>query len=69
MTTSELEHKVTEDTVREFVQASRQAHEGYAHAAGYLESMVRELILQLPRAKRSLYRSQLKNDSVRMQRA
>jgi hypothetical protein len=66
MALSPLEIQVTKDTVREFVRVSQLEHEGYAYAAGYLESMVAELIKQLPQAKRSRYRIQFQNDTIRM---
>jgi hypothetical protein len=42
----------TSDAVSEFVKAAHDNYGNYAYAAGYLESMIKDLIGQLPKAKR-----------------
>ena len=47
------ESRETNDAINEFTKASYDNHGTYAYAAGYLESMIKEVILQLPKAKRA----------------
>lgn len=53
------ESRETTDAVREMVDRSFDLNSNYAYAAGYLQSLVSELIMQMPKAKRAEYRSQL----------
>ena len=43
------------ETVGQLTDASRAYHENYAFAAGYLGSMVAELVAQLPKNKQAEY--------------
>lgn len=47
------ESRETNNAVNEFIEASYNNNEGYAYAAGYLGSVVKDLIGQLPKAKRA----------------
>lgn len=47
------ECRETNDAVNEFTRASYDNYGNYAYAAGYLESMIKDLIGQLPKAKRA----------------
>lgn len=47
------ESRETSMAVSEFTSSSFENYGNYAHAAGYLESVVKDLIGQLPRAKRA----------------
>ena len=49
----------TRDAVNEMTAASYDRYEGHSYAAGYLGSMVVELIGMLPKAKRAEFREQL----------
>jgi len=51
-------------TVRAFVDDSYNHHQSYAHAAGYLQSFAAELIMQLPKAKRDQFMTQLLRSTV-----
>ena len=46
------ECRETSDAVSEFVKAAHDNYGNYAYAAGYLESMIKDLIGQLPKDKR-----------------
>ncbi len=46
------ESRETFEAINEFTKASFSNYNNYAYAAGYLESMIKEVILQLPKAKR-----------------
>jgi len=60
------ECRTTSDSVRAFVNVSADRHNGYAHAAGYLQSLVGDLIAELPRARREQVREQLDRDVQKM---
>jgi hypothetical protein len=53
------ESRETTDLVSDVVETSYDLHKNYGYAAGYLQSMVNELIAQLPKAKRVQYRDKL----------
>lgn len=46
------ECRETSAAINDFTVAAHENHGNYAYAAGYLESMIKEVILQLPKAKR-----------------
>jgi phage-related tail protein len=47
------ESRETSSAINEFTKASFENYGNYAYAAGYLESMIKDLIIQLPKAKRA----------------
>jgi len=54
------ECRETTDAVNEFVNSSQENYRGsYAYAAGALQSIVTELVGELPRARRAAYRERL----------
>jgi hypothetical protein len=46
------ECRETSEAVSEFVKAAHDNYGNYSYAAGYLESMIKDVINQLPKAKR-----------------
>jgi hypothetical protein len=59
------ESRETSDAVREMVNSSYDLYGSYSHAAGYLQSLVGELITELPRARRAQVREQLYQQAQR----
>jgi hypothetical protein len=53
------ESRETADAVREMVDCSYDLYKSYGHAAGYLQSLVNDLIRELPKARRAELRNQL----------
>jgi hypothetical protein len=53
------ESRETRGAVNEFVETSYDLYKSYGHSTGYLQSLVGDLISQLPKAKRAEYRAQL----------
>ena len=53
------ENAETREALKMFTEASYARKGSHSYAAGYLESVVVELIGQLPKAKRQEYRAQL----------
>jgi hypothetical protein len=51
------ECRETSSAINEFTKASLDNYGNYAYAAGYLESMIKDLIIQLPKAKRAEIRN------------
>ncbi len=52
------ESRETNDAVNEFVKASYENNDrNYAYAAGYLESVIKEVISELPKARRAELRN------------
>jgi hypothetical protein len=47
------ECRETSEAVSEFTKAAHDNYGNYAYAAGYLESMIKDVINQLPKAKRA----------------
>ena len=47
------ECRETNDAVNEFTKSSYENYKGYAYAAGALESIVKDLISELPKARRA----------------
>ena len=56
----------TRNYVHAFVQASYDKHGSYSHAAGYLESMVGSLIMELSKAKRESAREELMKAALKV---
>lgn len=46
------ENELTRDVIKSFTNASYLRHGSYDYAAGFMESAVISLIMQLPKAKR-----------------
>jgi hypothetical protein len=53
------ESRETADAVREMVDTSYDLYKSYGHAAGYLQSLVNDLIAELPKARRAELRNKL----------
>lgn len=53
------ESRETMDAVNELTTHSNEFYDGYAFAAGYLGMMLKEAIMDLPRAKREQLRNRL----------
>lgn len=53
------ESRETMDAVNEVVNRSNEFYDGYAFAAGYLGMMLKEVIMDLPKAKRAELRDRL----------
>ena len=53
------EFKETKEIVATFAKKSHEKYESYCYAAGYFESMVSELIMELPKEKREFFRKQI----------
>jgi hypothetical protein len=51
------ECRETSNAINEFTKASYDNYGSYSYAAGYLESMIKDLINQLPKAKRAEVRN------------
>ena len=43
----------TNDAVNDFVKSSRDNYGDYSYTSGYLESMLKEVITELPKARRA----------------
>jgi hypothetical protein len=53
------ERRETSDAAREMVDTSYDLYKSYGHSAGYLQSLVVDLISELPKARRAELRDQL----------
>ena len=53
------ESRETRDAIREMVDTSYDLHKSYGYAAGYLQTLVGDLIAELPKARRAELRNQL----------
>ena len=53
------ESRETSQAVTALMSAGYEVYGNYAYSAGYLESLVKEVIAELPRARRAEIRSQL----------
>ena len=51
------ECRETSSAINEFTKASLDNYGNYSYAAGYLESIIKDLITQLPKAKRAEIRN------------
>ena len=54
----QAEYQETCYKVSEMIRHQKQLYEGYAYTAGYLETMLVSVLMELPKAKRSAYLSQ-----------
>jgi hypothetical protein len=57
------ECRETSQSINDMVQSSYDLYGNYAYAAGYLQSMLAEVIDQLPKAKRDGLRNQLRRQA------
>lgn len=53
------ESELTSKVVREFSERNYAKYDSYSFGAGFLSSMVTDLIMDLPKAKREQYRARL----------
>ena len=51
----------TRALLKEFVDVSREKYGTHGYATGYLESLMVDVIMELPKARREAIRSQLSN--------
>lgn len=58
----------TREVLNAFVKATQEKTEAYSYAAGYLQSLAAELIMELPKAKREEYRAQLERAAQNVNR-
>ena len=65
-TKREAEFKETQDIVGSLINKSHHKYESYSFAAGYLQSMVTELIMELPKEKREYFRNQIEGSISRI---
>ena len=56
----------TRALLKEFVDVSRAKSGDYSYATGYLESLVVDILMELPRAKRQAFREQLHNKAYKI---
>jgi len=57
------ECRETSQSINEMVQSSYDLYGNYSYAAGYMQSLLAEVIDQLPKAKRDGIRSQLRRQA------
>ncbi len=57
------ECRETSQSINDMVQSSHDLYGNYAYAAGYLQSMLAEVIDQLPKDKREGFRNQLRRQA------
>lgn len=60
------EFEKTYEVVTTLVNKSHHKYESYSFAAGYLQSMVAELIMELPKEKREYFRKQIEGSISRI---
>jgi hypothetical protein len=53
----------TSQSINDMVQSSYELYGNYAYSAGYLQSLLAEVINQLPKAKREGLRNQLRRQA------
>ena len=56
----------TRALLKEFVDVSKARSGDYGYAAGYLESMVVDILMELPKARRVAFREQLHNKTYKI---
>jgi hypothetical protein len=56
----------TRAVIKEFTDVSKAKYGDYGYAAGYLESMMVDVIMELPRARREAFRAQLHNKTYKI---
>ncbi len=62
----EVEFKETQEIVGSLINKSHQKYESYSFVAGYFQSMVTELIMELPKEKREFFRKQIEGSISRI---
>lgn len=55
------EARGTRAVIKEFIDVSKDKYGTYGYSSGYLESLLVDVIMELPKARREAYRSQLNN--------
>ena len=56
----------TRAVLKELAEVSRAKYGDYGYAAGYLESVLVDVIMELPRARREAFRAQLHNKAYQL---
>jgi hypothetical protein len=56
----------TRSLLREFVDVSYKKFGGHSYSSGYLESLVVDILMELPKARREEVREQLSRKAYRM---
>jgi hypothetical protein len=56
----------TRAVLKEFIDVSKARSGDYGYATGYLESLIVDVIMELPRARREAFRAQLHNKAYQM---
>jgi hypothetical protein len=59
----QAEYQDTVHQVSTMIRHQKQLHEGYAYTAGYLESMLVSVLMELPKTKRSAYVAQIQHQT------
>ena len=59
----QAEYQDTCYKVSEMVRHQKQLYEGYAYTAGYLETMLVSVLMELPKTKRSAYVAQIQQQT------
>jgi hypothetical protein len=58
--------RTTSEAVRDLVDSAYDKDKNYGYAAGYLQTLVADLIGELPKARREAVREQLKRDAQKI---
>ena len=56
----------TRAVLKEFTDVTRAKYGDFGYAAGYLESMVVDMLMELPKARREAFREQLHNKAYKI---
>jgi len=59
----QAEYQDTVSHVSLMIRHQKQLYEGYAYTAGYLESMLVSVLMELPKTKRSAYVAQIQQQT------
>jgi len=59
----QAEYQDTCYKVSEMIRHQKQLYEGYAYTAGYLETMLVSVLMELPKTKRSAYVAQIQQQT------
>ena len=62
------ESRETSQAVGELMSASYNLYGNYAYAAGFLESMVKDLVAELPKARRAEVRRQFQERALKIRK-
>jgi hypothetical protein len=57
-----MEREEIRDLIKQFVAETRDKHNEYEYAAGYLESKLVEVVMALPKTKRQIFKGELRRD-------